>query len=557
MAEKNKSVRISIYLFSGVLETLFFILTNISNCQQLQIINTQNKKGKTPLFYAKDSKSIYLLLSYGADPTIGRCEGRSLLEEYIRVKPENARALLNYDVDTNGKEISDSKFLFTYDLRLFLAKALGKDEHKGEMEIISKFGEYRQKNMLNLPSPELFLQLKWQMIKKFYFLNWILYVTYLLSLTATVSWTSYNKNHQTKLNSSFPDQNSHTCDITALSWYSDSINNGWKILHVFTFVFTCIILFREGMQLLSRKFKYLKSKENILELFSLIFAFTYLILISLTGKLICEWEQAAGSIALFLAWLEMSLMIGRLPSVGIYIYMSVNVIKQLLKFFSVYFTILMAFACAFNVILPKSPTFENLLTSFLKVIVMMIGEYDFGDNFTMDNINQQGDSEGPMDAAYIRNVITQLLFISLVSVVSITIANLIIGLTVQNIAELQRNAGTYKLSKTIDQIKETEEVFIKNRRFMWLFQFIPAINKHMDLIPYLNSLVKHTRATSKNKSFFICVKPKDQSPGSGTAVSSMYFKVYMYDTEKSKPDKWLQTSIPEWVLANSKKGKTK
>ena len=515
----------------------------------------QNRKGKTPLFYAKDSKSMYLLLSYGADPTIGRFEGRSLLEEYIRVKPENAKALLNFDVDTNSKEISDSKFLFTFDLRLFLAKAMGKDEHEGEMEIISKFGEYRQKNMLNLPSPELFLQLKWQMIKKFYFLNWILYVTYLLSLTVIVSWTSYNKNHQTNQPISLPVQNSHTCDISALRWYSESISGGWKILHVFTFVFTCIILFREGMQLMSRKCKYLKSKENILELFSLIFSFIYLILISLTGKVICEWEQAAGAIALFFAWLEMSLMIGRLPSVGIYIYMSVNVIKQLLKFFSVYFTILMAFACAFNVILPKSPTFENLLTSFLKVIVMMIGEYDFDNNFTMDNINQQAVKDGPMDGAYIRNVITQLLFISLVSVVSITIANLIIGLTVQNIAELQRNAGTYKLSKALDQIKETEEVFIKNRRFMWLFQCIPAINKHMDLIPYLNSLVKHTRAPSKNKSFFICVQPKDQSPGSGTAVSSMYYKVYIYDTEKSKPDKWLKTSIPEWVLANSKKGK--
>ena len=93
----------------------------------------QNRKGKTALFYAKDSKSMYLLLSYGADPTIGRFEGRSLLEEYIRVKPENAKALLNFDVDTNSKEINDPFFLYTYDLRLFLAKAMGKDFRDDEM----------------------------------------------------------------------------------------------------------------------------------------------------------------------------------------------------------------------------------------------------------------------------------------------------------------------------------------------------------------------------------------------------------------------------------------
>ena len=89
---------------------------------------------------------------------------------------------------------------------------------------------------------------------------------------------------------------------------------------------------------------------------------------------------------------------------------------------------------------------------------------------------------------------------------------------------------------------------------MWLFQYIPLINKHMDLIPYFKKLLKQAKSSNHGKSFCICVKPKDQA-NDGTFVSSLTFKIYLYDSSRSKQDKWLKTSIPEWVLANSKRGK--
>jgi ankyrin repeat protein len=61
-------------------------------------LNLCNKKGKTALFYAKDPKMLYLLLEYGADPTAGSSGELSLLEEFLRKNPENARALLSYEV---------------------------------------------------------------------------------------------------------------------------------------------------------------------------------------------------------------------------------------------------------------------------------------------------------------------------------------------------------------------------------------------------------------------------------------------------------------------------
>ena len=59
-----------------------------------------NQKGKTALFYAREPKCMYLLLSFGACPTLGRStEGdNTLLEEYIRKNPTNARGV-NFWVD--------------------------------------------------------------------------------------------------------------------------------------------------------------------------------------------------------------------------------------------------------------------------------------------------------------------------------------------------------------------------------------------------------------------------------------------------------------------------
>jgi hypothetical protein len=76
------------------LENAFLILENISKEKDL---NTLNRRGKTALFYAKDPKMLYLILYYGADPTAGYCDDRSLLEEFLRKNPENARALLNFE----------------------------------------------------------------------------------------------------------------------------------------------------------------------------------------------------------------------------------------------------------------------------------------------------------------------------------------------------------------------------------------------------------------------------------------------------------------------------
>ena len=144
----------------------------------------------------------------------------------------------------------------------------------------------------------------------------------------------------------------------------------------------------------------------------------------------------------------MTFMIGSLPAVGIYASMSILVMKHLLQFSAVFLTTLIAFALTLHILLPKHPIFSNPITSFMKILVMLIGEFDFNDTFTPENVQQYGvpASQG----------VTQFFFVLLLFLVSIVIANLIIGLSVNNIDELLEESKIYKMEKMVKQISAAD-----------------------------------------------------------------------------------------------------
>ena len=120
-------------------------------------------------------------------------------------------------------------------------------------------------------------------------------------------------------------------------------------------------------------------------------------------------------------------------------------IRQLLKFFLVYSTTLVAFGLVLFVLMARDEElFDNPWTSSLKVtpysnilplkqvLMMMIGEFDFADTFTVEQIkkSQVVEYEG-LGVTF--PVIIQLIMIILMFLITIVIGNLITGLTVHNL----------------------------------------------------------------------------------------------------------------------------
>jgi transient receptor potential cation channel subfamily A protein 1 len=200
---------------------------------------------------------------------------------------------------------------------------------------------------------------------------------------------------------------------------------------------TCVMIFREIVLIMFSGKQYFRLWDNLLEI--LILVCTVVFLAMSWFNLTAARHFATWSV--FFGWLGLTLFIGRIPSIGIYIYMSFRVISTLMQFIVVFSPVLAAYVFAFCIIHPKAKVFDNPFTSFLKVLVMMTGEFSMEEYFIWQSVK---DDKG--------FVTTQIIFVLFVFFISIVLVNLLVGLTVSKTEELFKEAGIYRLEKTVLQV---------------------------------------------------------------------------------------------------------
>ena len=231
---------------------------------------------------------------------------------------------------------------------------------------------------------ETFVHLKGLATNNFFMVNVLTFALYLISFTCLVDWTSGMK-YDRQDNCTTDTNTTEGCRAyfrhnRTIQWFLTP-GEKWKVplwwlLFVFTAIYLTIFTTREFLQLKRAPRKYFRSKENILEVVTLLCTWIYLALVGMPYGY--EIEQVFAVIAMFCAWIEMSLMIGRFPSIGIFAFMMFQVINQLIKFLTVYITTLIAFAHAFHLLLIRDDNFDekegeyigvfdSIWTSILKV----------------------------------------------------------------------------------------------------------------------------------------------------------------------------------------------
>ena len=104
---------------------------------------------------------------------------------------------------------------------------------------------------------------------------------------------------------------------------------------------------------------------------------------------------------------------------------------------------------AFYLLLPGNAAFEHPMSAFIKVDVMMSGEFDFDDNFVFDG------SE---------NMLAQAVFFVFFITMTLVLTNLLIGMTVSKTEELLKQANMIKLQKMVAQILCLEDMLSKSRQ---------------------------------------------------------------------------------------------
>lgn len=238
-----------------------------------------------------------------------------------------------------------------------------------------------------------------------------------------------------------------------------------------------------GFKILGELFQMFNAKwnyfhwENLIEWITYSFAFLLVVDVNSCEQetgLRTPWQWQMGAIAIFLAWLNLVLFIRKVPRFGIYVVMFTDVLYTFVQFFPVFFLFIVAFALAFFALLQNQIEFANMGMAMTKTLVMMIGEFEFGDIFLSDTDNELNDEINLKPASYI-------IFIIFVFVMTVIIMNLLVGLAVDDIKAVQEQAVLKRLAMQVELALDVEAVspeFFRKRNFKRVETIKPNVKRN-------------------------------------------------------------------------------
>ncbi|XP_071818880.1 transient receptor potential cation channel subfamily A member 1 homolog isoform X3 [Apostichopus japonicus] len=245
-----------------------------------------------------------------------------------------------------------------------------------------------------------------------------------------------------------------------------------EIGHWLIIVLSCLNLLKELIQLYNEKLHYFNI-ENLLEWAIYILAILMALPLSdveYDENLVLryDWQWQCGAFGIFFAWLNLILFIQKFPRLGIYVVMFTDILKTFLNFVVVFFLFIVSFAMAFYALLLNQTPFNRIQHSLIKTFVMMIGEFEFDSIFhSQDYLNTEELQPGE-DNYFLTHVFysgtTYTVFVVFAIIMSILIMNLLVGLAVDDIKEVQEQARLKRFGMQVDLAFEVQEAL---PMFIW------------------------------------------------------------------------------------------
>jgi len=289
--------------------------------------------------------------------------------------------------------------------------------------------KHKHKHLLKHPLCIGLLRHKWKRFGRFvFYFQFLLYILFLTSVTTNVL---LKMEHRDMTDGSLVEHAPEKAVQTAEDF------SKWAVI-----ILAATLLLIELSEIIRMRLDYF-SFMNLLDwgLYALAIIFVLNIGISYSAKG-CNnhdkcWQWPVGSFLLTASWINLLVYFRQLPFFGIYIIMFTDILKSVTKFFPVLFIFIIAFGLGFHIVIINQDPFEQPFWALVKTLVMMIGEYDFGEIFFPEPVDPTLDPFPGYSAP---------LFIIFVFVMSITIMNLMVGLAVDDIKQIQENAELEKLS---------------------------------------------------------------------------------------------------------------
>ncbi|XP_036293033.2 transient receptor potential cation channel subfamily A member 1 [Pipistrellus kuhlii] len=211
-----------------------------------------------------------------------------------------------------------------------------------------------------------------------------------------------------------------------------------KVCMILVFLSSLFGYCKELVQIFQQKRNYLLDHNNGTEwvIYTTSIIFVLPLFISIPAHV--QWQ--CGAIAIYCYWMNFLLYLQRFENCGIFIVMLEVIMKTLLRSTVVFIFLLLAFGLSFYVLLSIQDAFSTPVLSIIQTFSMMLGDINYRDAFL---------------EPFLRNELAYplLSFIQLITFtmfVPIVLMNLLIGLAVGDIAEVQKHALLKRIAMQVE-----------------------------------------------------------------------------------------------------------
>uniref|UniRef100_A0A7N8WR30 Transient receptor potential cation channel, subfamily A, member 1b n=1 Tax=Mastacembelus armatus TaxID=205130 RepID=A0A7N8WR30_9TELE len=335
--------------------------------------------------------------------------------DMIEFLPETCKHLLDCCMKESDDDHNSPDYHIEYDFEwleapLTVKKLNDKTLKYKPLAALNAMVQYNRIELLNHPVCKKYLAMKWVAYgSTAHVLNMFLYLLGLLPLTHLIVTLRPTMN--------ITNTGEHQITMVPISFIEVLI--------------TVVTIFKN-------RWNYFKDFSNQCDWFSAIFSLLFIIpvMFNMDGSL--HWQ--AGAVAVFNSWVGFLLYLQRFEGVGIYVVMFGEIMKTLVRIVLLFMYLMLAFGLAFHALMLNQKEFDSVPLSVMQTFVMMVGELNYQNNFLDAYLNH----ELPF------GLLTYLIFVNFVLLMPILLVNLMIGLAVGDIAEVQRNAALKRIAMQID-----------------------------------------------------------------------------------------------------------
>ncbi|XP_029934626.1 transient receptor potential cation channel subfamily A member 1b isoform X4 [Myripristis murdjan] len=353
----------------------------------------------------------------------------------IEILPETFKHLLDRCVRESDDDPNSPDYSIEYNFMWLQAPIAYMKNSKTDNAVkiqplvaLNAMVQYNRIELLNHPVCRKYLEMKWLAYgSKAHFLNMFIYLLGLLPLTYLIVTL------RPTLDTS---QGNHNITMVPINLRQQNVVR--TICMAMVLVMNIYAIGKEVVQISQQGWNYLKDYSNSCDWFAAIFSLLFVIPLFLSADGSLHWQ--AGAMAVFQSWVGFLLYLQRFEHFGIYVVMFGEIMKTLVRIVMLFLFLMVAFSLAFYALMLNQREFKTVELSLAQTFVMMVGELNYQNNF--------------LDALLSENLpfpgLTYFIFINFVLLMPILLVNLMIGLAVGDIAEVQRNASLKRIAMQID-----------------------------------------------------------------------------------------------------------